>query len=309
LLQNRQKFQRVQFWGKILTSSGNDYYIAQGFSKEHSLSEGNEGKVSFFSVDGGVTWMQLSQIQDFEQGYLDKIRGYFKGDPSFTYNFDKTHESPDDEKVEEAPKEAPKEEDGEDGEGEGEGDEEAKKPAKPVVQIKEETRLRYVVDNIDNDTSVVPRGAYILKPDERVVENQTFQGLNEHDSGKLSNYIHFRQPRSQDLKSALEKDSLTKCFDFADTIDNDFPSKAWTLQFDATNNVVCGKSLLWPGYVFYHVPQTNTYGSYYIGDGCKNLDLLFMTRDITKIPPKVEEVVEAPEPVLVNKAQEEEEDE
>jgi len=48
------------------------------------------------------------------------------------------------------------------------------------------------------------------------------------------------------------------------------------MYFDDTFNVVIGKSLLWPGYVFYHVPGTRTFGSYYIGSGEKNLDLCFM---------------------------------
>jgi radial spoke head protein 9 len=36
------------------------------------------------------------------------------------------------------------------------------------------------------------------------------------------------------------------------------------------------RSLLWQGYVFFHVPGSREYGSIYVGSGEKNLDLPFM---------------------------------
>lgn len=41
---------------------------------------------------------------------------------------------------------------------------------------------------------------------------------------------------------------------------------------------VLGRSLLWPGFNFYHALGSNKFGSIYIGDGTKNLELQFMTQ-------------------------------
>lgn len=50
----------------------------------------------------------------------------------------------------------------------------------------------------------------------------------------------------------------------------------WSIQFDRGSGLIVLRSLLWPGYVFYHVPGTRRYGSLYVGIGEKNLDLPFM---------------------------------
>lgn len=51
---------------------------------------------------------------------------------------------------------------------------------------------------------------------------------------------------------------------------------SWSLQFERGSGLVTLRSLLWLGYVFYHVPGTHMYGSCYVGNGEKNLDLPFM---------------------------------
>jgi radial spoke head protein 9 len=48
------------------------------------------------------------------------------------------------------------------------------------------------------------------------------------------------------------------------------------LQFERGSGLVVLRSLLWQGYVFFHVPGTRSYGSCYFGNGEKNLDLPFM---------------------------------
>ncbi|OAF71118.1 hypothetical protein A3Q56_01103, partial [Intoshia linei] len=42
------------------------------------------------------------------------------------------------------------------------------------------------------------------------------------------------------------------------------------------NGIVMLRSLLWLGFVFYHVPNSTNFGSIYIGTGEKNIDLPFM---------------------------------
>lgn len=55
-----------------------------------------------------------------------------------------------------------------------------------------------------------------------------------------------------------------------------FLSGSWSLQFERGSGLVTLRSLLWPGYVFYHVPGTRSFGSVYFGSGEMNVDLPFM---------------------------------
>lgn len=64
--------------------------------------------------------------------------------------------------------------------------------------------------------------------------------------------------------------------DFLDSIELDFPKKAWSIVTDCTGTVATLRSQLWPGYYAFHRAYTNIYGSIYIGTGVKNLDLPFM---------------------------------
>ena len=51
---------------------------------------------------------------------------------------------------------------------------------------------------------------------------------------------------------------------------------SWSLQFERGSALVTLRSLLWLGYVTYHVPGTRNFGSIYVGTGEKNNDLPFM---------------------------------
>mmetsp|Transcript_11802 Transcript_11802/g.17526 ORF Transcript_11802/g.17526 Transcript_11802/m.17526 type:complete len:315 (-) Transcript_11802:2801-3745(-) len=276
LLKKQQKANNVNYWGKI-QGINNDYHVAQAFNNAF------DDKVTCYSVDGGITWLNVPDIQDDEYQYCAQIRGYFTGDPAYTYTFEGPKEEGEEEvakveeKGEDEEEEAIEEEEGE------EGANDAKKNAN-LVQIVESTRLAFVIASIDQDTAVVPRGSYILQPEGSVVPNQTFQGLSDYAAGKLESFVHLRQPVRLPLKSALERDALDKTLDFCDTLDEDVPNKCWSLQYNNVNQVVVGKSLLWPGYVFYAMPNAPTFGAFYIGSGCKNYDLCFMTRGTTSVP-------------------------
>lgn len=279
LLKKQQKVQQVNYWGKILGIK-NDYYVAQGYNNAFG------DKVTCYSVDGGLTWLNVPDIQEDEYQYCAQIRGYFTGDASYAYEF----EGPAGEENAAEEEKAPvNDEEAIEDEEAGEGEAATKAPKANIVSILESTRLAFVIASIDQDTAVVPRGAYILKSDETVVPNQTFQGLSDFAAGKLESYVHLRTPVRFQLKSALERDSLDKTLDFCDTLDNDVPNKCWSLQFNHANGVVVGKSLLWPGYVFYNTPNAPSYGAFYIGNGCKNYDLCFMTRGTTSVPKNEDE--------------------
>jgi radial spoke head protein 9 len=48
------------------------------------------------------------------------------------------------------------------------------------------------------------------------------------------------------------------------------------LQIDSKIKNITTRSFLWPGYFAFHRMSTDLFGSAYIGDGTKNIDLPFM---------------------------------
>lgn len=63
---------------------------------------------------------------------------------------------------------------------------------------------------------------------------------------------------------------------FLDTIEQDTPKGSWALQIDSRVKNVTAKSFLWPGYFAFHRLSSDLFGSAYVGDGIKNVDLPFM---------------------------------
>nr|XP_054969617.1 radial spoke head protein 9 homolog isoform X4 [Pan paniscus] len=146
----------------------------------------------------------------------------------------------------------------------------------PQVQIKEETRLVSVIDQIDKAVAIIPRGALFKTPFGPTHVNRTFEGLSLSEAKKLSSYFHFREPVELKNKTLLEKADLDPSLDFMDSLEHDIPKGSWSIQMERGNALVVLRSLLWPGLTFYHVPHTKNYGYIYVGTGEKNMDLPFM---------------------------------
>eukprot|EP00070_Physeter_catodon_P003696 XP_007107647.1 radial spoke head protein 9 homolog isoform X3 [Physeter catodon] len=144
------------------------------------------------------------------------------------------------------------------------------------VQIKEETRLVSIIDQIDKAVAVIPRGALFKTPFGPIRVNRTFEGLSSSEAKKLSSYFHFREPVELKNKTLLEKADLDPSLDFMDSLEHDIPKGSWSIQMERGNTLVVLRSLLWPGLTFYHAPRTKNYGYIYVGTGEKNIDLPFM---------------------------------
>lgn len=162
---------------------------------------------------------------------------------------------------------------------------------------------------IEQDALIIPRGAYVLQPNGNVERNRTFEGkrksrinagfvlvpdrigLTATESGKLSNYFHFREPIGLSQKSLTQREALDRSVHFLDTIDEDIPKgsisslfekdlilsfQGWSVQFERGSGLVQIRSLKWLGMAFFHIPETNRYGSLYCGIGEENKDLPFM---------------------------------
>uniref|UniRef100_A0ABI7ZA85 Radial spoke head protein 9 homolog n=1 Tax=Felis catus TaxID=9685 RepID=A0ABI7ZA85_FELCA len=152
-----------------------------------------------------------------------------------------------------------------------------KKPRATVeVQIKEETRLVSIIDQIDKAVAIIPRGALFKTPFGPIHVNRTFEGLSLSEAKKLSSYFHFREPVQLKNKTLLEKADLDPSLDFMDSLEHDIPKGSWSIQMERGNALVVLRSLLWPGLTFFHAPRTKNCGYIYVGTGEKNIDLPFM---------------------------------
>lgn len=60
--------------------------------------------------------------------------------------------------------------------------------AAPGIQISELQRLRYIVDAVSADTSVVPKGSVRTDASGKVVKHENFSGISYPD--KLESYVH-----------------------------------------------------------------------------------------------------------------------
>lgn len=152
------------------------------------------------------------------------------------------------------------------------------KPADPTTGRKDFTelqRLAYVVSKIERDTHVVPQGSFKFTPIQEIRKNEIFKGLNDECSKKLEFYQHFRPVETQEMKELLERNEGILQTDVFDSLASDNVKGSWSLQIGSGSQITV-RSLLWPGYTFYHICLTGIYGGLYIGDGLMNKDLPFM---------------------------------
>jgi len=242
ILKDQYKFHSIYLWGKIL-GIHEDYYIVQGRHKDE-LKE----RQFLYSTDC-INWNMLTPPSDEAKELTQMCQGRFTGDPSNEFEvtqYHLTNEDTEEENVEEQ-----------------------------KTQLREEQRLAATLWKIEQDALIIPRGAYILQPNGNVEHNRTFEGLTAPESGKLSNYFHFRPPIRLPQKSLTHRATLDKSVHFLDTIDEDIP-KGWSVQYERGNGLIQIRSLKWLGMAFFHIPETNRFGSLYCGVGEENKDLPFM---------------------------------
>ncbi|XP_032717962.1 radial spoke head protein 9 homolog isoform X2 [Lontra canadensis] len=259
LVKRDYRYDRVLFWGRILGLVA-DYYIAQGLSEDQlaprkTLYRGRGRKLGNQDpgdVVGSLNCMEWSLLPPATEEMVVQtsvVKGRFMGDPSHEYEHTELQKMSEGEKVFEE---------------------------EVVVQIKEETRLVSVIDQIDKAVAVIPRGALFKTPFGPIHVNRTFEGLSLSEAKKLSSYFHFREPVELKNKTLLEKADLDPSLDFMDPLEHDIPKGSWSIQMERGNALVVLRSLLWPGLTFFHAPRTKNCGYIYVGTGEKNIDLPFM---------------------------------
>uniref|UniRef100_A0A8D9ADV6 Radial spoke head protein 9 homolog n=1 Tax=Cacopsylla melanoneura TaxID=428564 RepID=A0A8D9ADV6_9HEMI len=264
ILQDQGKFRHIYFWG-IINGTSKDYYVAYGVRND-ALD-----RVFYYSLDG-MSWLLIPDPLSNENApalTLD-CRTRFSGDPMLLREVEDitakevVHlEGGGDVEAESQVHNLEFQFDHEDGSGRN---------------LKEEDRLACVVTSITEEAFILPRRALFKVPNKigSVVFNKFFQGLNDMESTKLNNYVHYREPRNKWNTNLLESSAANYSTDFLDAVDADVPRhRKWSVVHSYDQMIVINKCLLWHGSVFFHVVDTPRYGNCYFGYGLKNYDLPF----------------------------------
>lgn len=235
-LQEFQKFDKVFFWGKILGTE-KDYYICYGLqSNKYAFPD----KVFYWAQEN----FDFASLPDDIE--VEDFLGRFEGRP------EKNLGEPVGEEAEE-------------------GGEESTKPV-----VTELMRLSKVVREVDSNTSVVPKGAYVLDENLEVMPALGFKGLSCKDAKEIESYLHYRPAENVGALRGIARDDVEFHENFLDSLVSDLPKGCWTIRRDAGCTSVQLRSLLWPGYVAYHIPCSTHFGGTYIGTGEKVVDLPFL---------------------------------
>ena len=91
----------------------------------------------------------------------------------------------------------------------------------------------------------------------------------------MNNYVHFRAPLNKDKVELNKRNDGIYNDDFLDNASADLPNGVWTIITPVSKKVALLRSKLWPGFYSFHNCNTNIYGNFYIGNGCKSLDMTF----------------------------------
>lgn len=146
----------------------------------------------------------------------------------------------------------------------------------PPKNVTELDRLAATVEEINRACFSVPRGSAKFTPLNQVHKNDAFRGLPKDQAFSLDGWVHFREVQNEKQKAMIARGEAVYSDEFLDDVSADLPKFCWSIIKDTTQTVATLRSQLWPGYYGFHRSNTPIYGSVYIGDGIKNIDLPFM---------------------------------
>ena len=147
----------------------------------------------------------------------------------------------------------------------------------PADGIKELDRLSYVVGMIEHQCQIVPVGSYRKNTLGYVQMNDAYRGLKRSQLASMDSYMHLRPLEQKDKIDLCAREADIFTHDFLDNAALQKPEQGWTIQMDdIIMNLVVLRSRVWPGFTAFARANAATYGSLYIGNGIKQLDLAFM---------------------------------
>ncbi|GMI04721.1 hypothetical protein TrRE_jg4413 [Triparma retinervis] len=228
----------LSFWGKLMGDE-QDYLVAFALVPAFGFPT----KKFYFCTTSNFTLKQMPELSEEYVGKAAAVTGRFKGDPSFP--------------LEEPPEETPDDEEG------------------ATESFREIHRLSYTVGLIDHDVSIVPVGSFIADAAKQIIKNKSFEGLSYGAAGALRSFVHFRKAESPIAVASVEKPGLSRPGDIFDSITDDKPAGAWSVNYSSSNTSSYLRSMYWPGYFFFQTVGKPEYGGVYFGNGIPNKDLAF----------------------------------
>lgn len=99
-----------------------------------------------------------------------------------------------------------------------------------------------------------------MTPTHELRHNTQFTGLDLNESQKLNMWHHFRLSETKEKRELIDRDEAIFRPDFLDDLSQDVPRGQWSIQFDLTKRTVSVRSLLWFGYIAFHVCCSNVFG-------------------------------------------------
>ena len=259
-------FEELLFWGRISGTRG-DYYIAMGVTYKRQYEFPT--KTFYFASSTDFVFKKFRDVNTYHKDKYDGLAGAFTGDSTLV------HIKVDPETTQadiDALKAAKEEANPDPLEDTPEEDPEAFVIKRSLI---EEDRLLFTVLAIENDCQIVPKDAFRMTEDHEVERNVAFRGVSHDKCFSIDSYSHFRNVQNDEKKALLLQDDAVFQADFLDEVSTDLPCGMWSIQQDSSCSMAVIRNNVWAGYTAYHGACTADFGGVYVGDGQKNLDLVF----------------------------------
>jgi len=98
----------------------------------------------------------------------------------------------------------------------------------PARGLTELDRLSFVVNQIENDCHLIPKGSLKKTPLNEIRRNEAFRGLSADQAFDLVNFSHYRLPVSKDKVELNLRNEGVYNNEFLDSAADDIPKGVWS---------------------------------------------------------------------------------
>ncbi|KAJ1336381.1 hypothetical protein BSLG_007165 [Batrachochytrium salamandrivorans] len=146
-----------------------------------------------------------------------------------------------------------------------------------LLNCAKKKRLTALMETINRNVQIVPRGAYYRNLNRAIIKNPNFRGLSSEDMGDVNSFLHFRDGFEITSRTISERvHQFDDAIDIFEPISKDEPKGVWSVNFEIGSAATIVRNLQWPGYTFMHTTCPLRYSSFYYGTGQKNHNIGFM---------------------------------
>ncbi|CAK9196975.1 unnamed protein product [Sphagnum troendelagicum] len=296
--------QSLAFWGRIFTTTGKDYLLAEGCVSAKRIGRKLNFDLKYYFSQNGVQWLDLQAPLTEERYELCKqCKGPFTGDPSNKFFVipeppqpsefdemiepaligDKSGSSPTDEKGTTSEEEQPEPVTEDESTAPATEDEDASDEPPGVgeeAKVIEDEEVVEGEEGEEGEGEEIPKGTEVPEL-ERLA---ALMKMVDEDCGVVPYNALVMTPANVLVKNTTfsgpkfidELDSYCHLFKgyHEAPISKDLPG-SWSIHAIPLQRDVIVRSLLWPGYFMYYSDTGKDYGSGYFGMGEKNKDIAF----------------------------------